>query len=718
MPIEFGGWEELGYIPDAPAEPAKDQWLRDLQAADARRDSGATPPDDNSTNDRHLSKVDIADRAFAQSRARTILHIHPKLKPTDVDASVYEKFLEKARKLESELRVKDFIDTCEQSGAPQDDEDLGRSLFASEGGWRGSRIKRLIEPKPPGTLARYPDGITWISALHPDRANGMPPLPISSFGDEQDDLSRTGKLDLRQHLADVYAEANRLTKFLSLPQQLTETVLVSAKLHDLGKADPRFQAMLLGQPVSVAYMQRTLWAKSDRFGGSQESELPSGFRHEMLTLDLLDRFDFDAAVDDDLLRHLEASHHGYARPFAPLAVDDELPGFNLDALELQSVSREERVDWIPSYQLDSGIADRFWRLNRRFGWWGLAYLESLLRLADWSASARPKRGDMAELNLPREVSTDRPTPSEPAIQGIVLSGIDGSRPLGFLSALGTFRTLASCLQETDLRYSWKLHEGAWRPVLHFASDVEWNESKVIETLLEHLETDLEKHLALTISPPEQDRRDYFAKIAEAASLKDRLAADWLSCNQSDAAAHTAISQLQTSRRDYHSIAIQGLLDSTKAEHLWRTLFEPWDYSDPIAGVSLHLEPREDRRHAYQWHTPSGDPTRKTNGGMIGANRLALEAWPLFQSLPAAERDRMRTTSFTGTRVTDTRFSWPIWSTRISLPTVAGVLALQATQNEKLHEDDIARFGIVQVYRCKRILVGKTPNLTTAVAVAT
>jgi CRISPR-associated endonuclease/helicase Cas3 len=43
------------------------------------------------------------------------------------------------------------------------------------------------------------------------------------------------------------------------------------------------------------------------------------------------------------------------------------------------------------WRLDSGWAELFWGLVRRHGYWGLAYLEALFRLADGARSAEEQR---------------------------------------------------------------------------------------------------------------------------------------------------------------------------------------------------------------------------------------------------------------------------------------------------------------------------------------
>src|SRR5262249_47524638 len=140
-------------------------------------------------------------------------------------------------------------------------------------------------------------------------------------------------------------------------------------------------------------------------------------------------------------------------------------------------------------------------------------------------------------------------------------------------------------------------------------------------------------------------------------LGERPYLDWVTALACEAVPEGA-SPLQTVRRDYLLGNLRSVMARTKAEQLRRALFEPWDYADSLDNQSLHWEPSEDRRHAYQWHMPNGDPTRKKRGGMLGANRLALEAWPLFPSFPAGSRAATR--GFQGNRASDTFWTWPLW----------------------------------------------------------
>jgi CRISPR-associated endonuclease/helicase Cas3 len=201
--------------------------------------------------------------------------------------------------------------------------------------------------------------------------------------------------------------------------------------------------------------------------------------------------------------------------------------------------------------------------------------------------------------------------------------------------------------------------------------------------------------------------------ADAATPSTRAELDWATAMCAEFAPGAA-SQLLMVRRDYLEGNIQSVLRLTAAEHLRRTLFQSWDYQDALQNQSLHWEPSEDRRHAYQWHEPNGDPTRRRRGGMLGANRLALEAWPVFFSAGAGER--LQTRGFTGTRVKDTNWTWPLWFNPLGLDAVASLLALPALQETQPDPEVLQSYGIVRAVRCGRILVGKTPNLTPAVAV--
>ncbi|HVS40175.1 MAG TPA: hypothetical protein VMS17_31745 [Gemmataceae bacterium] len=113
--------------------------------------------------------------------------------------------------------------------------------------------------------------------------------------------------------------------------------------------------------------------------------------------------------------------------------------------------------------------------------------------------------------------------------------------------------------------------------------------------------------------------------------------------------------------------------------------------------------------------PSGDPGRKKRGGMLGANRLALEAWPLFPSFPGDRPDRVATRGFQGDRASNTFWTWPLWRRPLTKDAVASILGLPILQEKEIGARAMEDCGIFAAFRLQRILVGKTPNFTMASA---
>lgn len=188
----------------------------------------------------------------------------------------------------------------------------------------------------------------------------------------------TVEVGLQDHLEGV---ARWTEKYAShLPEPLRQTLVRAAQVHDIGKADPRFQALLRG---GVPAFGQDLLAKSGRNGQSREAYerarqkagYPRGCRHELTSVAMLEgRADEFPDTDFDLLLHIVGAHHGRCRPFAPALSDPDGPVV-------------EYGSWVGSANhclanVGSGVSERFWKLTRKYGWYGLAYLEVVLRLAD------------------------------------------------------------------------------------------------------------------------------------------------------------------------------------------------------------------------------------------------------------------------------------------------------------------------------------------------
>ena len=150
--------------------------------------------------------------------------------------------------------------------------------------------------------------------------------------------------------------------------------------------------------------------------------------------------------------------------------------------------------------------------------------------------------------------------------------------------------------------------------------------------------------------------------------------------------------------------MKRLVNETKAEHLRKSLFQSWDYSDDKLG--LRWDPEEDRRHALRWDNPSNDAPKTVRG----ANRLAVEALPLLPTAPGARQ--IATTGFSH-RDGVVSFTWPIWRDPLSLEVVRSLLALSELREREPDRARLHAIGIVDVYRSERINVEQYRNFTRA-----
>src|ERR1043166_2415929 len=212
----------------------------------------------------------------------------------------------------------------------------------------------------------------------------------SEPADEDDEGSRQeDPVPLAAHLAGVATKTELFAGCCHLSEQLTHDLILAARLHDLGKADPRFQTLLHGGDRMLALLALQAGkplAKSgllprDRSGfiaARDRSGFPRGGRHELISAGLTRQNPalLDGARDPDLVSHLIGTHHGYARPFAPVIQDDVDVSIKLETPPLVGSNRH-RLD-----SIGSGWTDQFWSLVQRYGYWGLCYLEAILRIAD------------------------------------------------------------------------------------------------------------------------------------------------------------------------------------------------------------------------------------------------------------------------------------------------------------------------------------------------
>lgn len=197
--------------------------------------------------------------------------------------------------------------------------------------------------------------------INPDKSNGQLDDPDSDDDSIVDTLLyiREPKPDekdqryrelLDDHLGRVATKARDLAIALGLCD-LADIFHAAGLYHDRGKS-ARIWRSAMRIPKGAPDLAKTSRLNNSRALG--------GYRHELGSL-------IDASLLDDLIQHLIATHHGYARPHFPIKARDP--------------------DRDTASAAASGLnPGRFARLQAHYGPYELAWLESIFRAADWMIS--------------------------------------------------------------------------------------------------------------------------------------------------------------------------------------------------------------------------------------------------------------------------------------------------------------------------------------------
>lgn len=277
---------------------------------------------------------------------------------------------------------------------------------AQAGGYRPDLGFSADEVSPVPPLPGAPGGATEEEAYDGDPRSFLPqPVPLAD------------------HLCDVRSAAESLCKCFTLPQSYINAVVDAARWHDLGKAHEAFQNMLKGAPSggTATSLGQGLWAKAGTPGtahtrpkyvirsGGKEIERRR-FRHELASaIAWLGHRAHAKDPHTNLVAYLVAAHHGKVRlSLRSLPGETEPPHGRLFARGIWDGDKLPPLSFdgvnYPGGNLDLGVmrlggggggpswTERTRLLLEDLGPYMLAWLETLVRVADWRASRRGTGG--------------------------------------------------------------------------------------------------------------------------------------------------------------------------------------------------------------------------------------------------------------------------------------------------------------------------------------
>lgn len=238
---------------------------------------------------------------------------------------------------------------------------------------------------------------------------------------DADRLTAIGRwVGLPDHLGHVARASEELVRALDVAQPESDLLITAARWHDVGKAHEAFVRGIGARPDDPDGP----WAKSDGSGRPDFHVLDEGgakvdrpyFRHELASMLAWLEHGGEGLPEEqrDLVAYLIAAHHGRVRlGLRALPGEQEPPepgrlfargvwaGDCLPSLVFDGMTLPETILQLDLMQLGDGPQGPSWTARTRrvletYGPFRLAWLEALVRIADWRASARERMSDTEE----------------------------------------------------------------------------------------------------------------------------------------------------------------------------------------------------------------------------------------------------------------------------------------------------------------------------------